>query len=425
MCKKTCRIMVGSVAAAMMFAASLPSAWAITAGSAGPDWPVSVRVGDTSVPVGMEIVNTSSTGDVAGDTGQAKITSIKLVASCGTSTFPCTSAEPGVFQVNGPGVGSDGCVGISFLISAPDVNNEITLTPDADVILDRFETCRIDFTADVLAAPATDADLIADGLQTYQKGFMAMEKTISAALTGTGTGTDITTVEFCGDGIVNDDEDCDDGNQVNTDECRNDCTLPVCGDGIVDAGEACDDGNQVNTDECRNDCTLPVCGDGIVDPGEECDDGNDVNGDGCDADCTVPEEGDQGCTPGFWKGNADNWEANAWPVSPGTLVSSVFTIPGCVNSSYGNLTLLEALSLKGGSGVNGAAQILLRIGTGAYLNALSDCVEYAQSAADVVSDVNAALASCNRSTILGLAATLDFQNNAGCPLDQHGSCEND
>ncbi|WP_437758424.1 DNRLRE domain-containing protein [Sorangium sp. So ce1389] len=31
----------------------------------------------------------------------------------------------------------------------------------------------------------------------------------------------------------------------------------------------------------------PVCGNGVLEDGEECDDGNGANGDGCDADCTV------------------------------------------------------------------------------------------------------------------------------------------
>jgi hypothetical protein len=627
MCKKRCRIIVSSLATAVLFAASLPSAWAITAGSAGPDWPVSVRVGDTGVPVGLEIVNTSSTGDVAGDTGQAKITSIKLVASCGTSTFPCTSAEPGVFQVNGPGIGSDGCAGITFLISAPDANNEITLTPDADVILDRFETCRIDFTADVLAPPATDADPIADGVQTFQKGFMTMEKTISAALTGTGTGTDITTVRFCGDGVVNDDEQCDDGNSVPYDGCGTpeddcaicpdstacgedadptDCTTPGCEAGFCVQGHndvadstacsstadipgdcgtpgceagvcvaahndvadstactsvtdipgdcgtpGCEAGvcvathNDVadstpctSTADIPGDCGTPGCEAGVCvathndeadstpctstadipgdcgTPGCEagvcvathndeadstpCTSTADIEGDcgtpGCEAgvcvathndvadstactttadipgDCGTPgceagvcvathnDEADstactdtdgvdcttagceagvcvqthiedcaqQGCTPGFWKANIDNKGGNAWPASakPPTTVEDVFDIPACVSSSFKNLTLRQALSLKGGSGLNGAAEILLRIGTGAYLNALSDCVEYPQTAAEVVADVNEALASCDREDILDLAATLDAQNNAGCPINQQGQCSN-
>ncbi|MEE2834637.1 MAG: DUF4215 domain-containing protein [Myxococcota bacterium] len=52
-------------------------------------------------------------------------------------------------------------------------------------------------------------------------------------------------------------EACDDGNQVQTDACLNDCVAARCGDGLVQAGvEACDDGNRVDDDDCANDCTL-------------------------------------------------------------------------------------------------------------------------------------------------------------------------
>ena len=37
--------------------------------------------------------------------------------------------------------------------------------------------------------------------------------------------------------------------------CRGDCTY--CGDGIVQAGEACDDGNSIDDDQCNNQCTKP------------------------------------------------------------------------------------------------------------------------------------------------------------------------
>jgi len=93
---------------------------------------------------------------------------------------------------------------------------------------------------------------------------------------------------FCGDGVVDAGEQCDDGNTNNTDACRNNCTLPLCGDGILDAGEACDDGNTNNTDACRNNCTIPRCGDGILDAGEQCDDGNTVDTDQCRNNCTIP-----------------------------------------------------------------------------------------------------------------------------------------
>ncbi|MBI4703327.1 MAG: DUF4215 domain-containing protein [Deltaproteobacteria bacterium] len=36
---------------------------------------------------------------------------------------------------------------------------------------------------------------------------------------------------------------------------------------------------------CRTDCTIPYCGDGLLDGGEVCDDGNNVGGDGCASDC--------------------------------------------------------------------------------------------------------------------------------------------
>jgi cysteine-rich repeat protein len=97
----------------------------------------------------------------------------------------------------------------------------------------------------------------------------------------------------CGDGFVQTGvEQCDDGNQVNDDGCRNNCTLPKCGDGIVDPGEQCDDGNTNNLDGCRNNCQVPKCGDGIADPGEQCDDGNTSNGDACLNTCVKAICGD-------------------------------------------------------------------------------------------------------------------------------------
>ena len=82
-----------------------------------------------------------------------------------------------------------------------------------------------------------------------------------------------------------------------------------CGNGEIDEGEECDDGNNDDTDACQPNCTLSRCGDGVVrrdleedDEGyEACDDGNDVPGDGiddvCDPDCTIvdaPEADDHG-----------------------------------------------------------------------------------------------------------------------------------
>jgi cysteine-rich repeat protein len=34
------------------------------------------------------------------------------------------------------------------------------------------------------------------------------------------------------------------------------CLAQLCGNGIPETGEACDDGNNVNTDACANNCTI-------------------------------------------------------------------------------------------------------------------------------------------------------------------------
>lgn len=61
---------------------------------------------------------------------------------------------------------------------------------------------------------------------------------------------------------------------------------PTCGNSVVESGEDCDDGNQSQTDACKNNCRFNVCGDGLVYANlEQCDDGNTNNGDGCSAVC--------------------------------------------------------------------------------------------------------------------------------------------
>src|SRR5262245_25176459 len=94
---------------------------------------------------------------------------------------------------------------------------------------------------------------------------------------GGGAGT-------CGDAVVDEGEECDDGNLEDTDDCTTKCLKAACHDGFVQAGigEECDvlkeddpDGDpDVDTDGCTPECKLDVCGDGVLDQGvEECDDG--------------------------------------------------------------------------------------------------------------------------------------------------------
>jgi cysteine-rich repeat protein len=127
--------------------------------------------------------------------------------------------------------------------------------------------------------------------------------------------------EYCGDGVTNGTEGCDDGNAINTDLCTNTCATPrcgdfilsanercdgtlfsadyltkplktcvacepqFCGDGVINNGEICDDGNANNSDSCTTICKVPSCGDGIPQPNEGCDDGNTSNFDACLSSC--------------------------------------------------------------------------------------------------------------------------------------------
>jgi cysteine-rich repeat protein len=66
----------------------------------------------------------------------------------------------------------------------------------------------------------------------------------------------------CGNSFREGTEQCDDGNQIPTDACKNDCTgnAGLCGNGTKEGAEECDDGNMNTNDVCKNDCTagLPI-----------------------------------------------------------------------------------------------------------------------------------------------------------------------
>lgn len=117
-------------------------------------------------------------------------------------------------------------------------------------------------------------------------------ESIPDGATSDATGPEVTPPDpgVCGDGIVDEGEDCDEGGQAPS--CNADCTVATCGDSIVNAlaGEDCDEGGM--TAACDSDCTFAGCGDGVINPlaGEACDDIGESNR--CDIDCTLVECGD-------------------------------------------------------------------------------------------------------------------------------------
>lgn len=127
-----------------------------------------------------------------------------------------------------------------------------------------------------------------------------------------------------------------------------------------------------------------------------------------------PVNDDQGCTPGYWKNHTGSWPPTGY--LPNRRVDSAFA-QAAAYPSIASSSLTEALDFGGGTGVEGAARNLLRASVAALLNASHPDISYPWTPFSVVDKVNAALASGDRDTMLALAASLDVDNNLGCPLN--------
>ena len=119
----------------------------------------------------------------------------------------------------------------------------------------------------------------------------------------------------------------------------------------------------------------------------------------------------QGCSHGFWKNHTASWTI----LTPRDLVNTVFAQADLYG--LGDSTLLQALNFGGGSTLTDASKILLRQAVAAALNAYSPLVDFERTVDEIKFDVNTALLSGSRTTILSLAAALDGDNNLGCPLE--------
>jgi hypothetical protein len=121
----------------------------------------------------------------------------------------------------------------------------------------------------------------------------------------------------------------------------------------------------------------------------------------------------QGCSSGYWKEHPTAWVLTRY--SPNQSLEFVFEVP----DGYGldSYAMLHALGFTGGAGSAGAARALSRAGVAALLNSAHPGVDYPRTTYQVISQVNSALASQDRDSMLRLASQLDLENNLGCPLD--------
>ena len=128
--------------------------------------------------------------------------------------------------------------------------------------------------------------------------------------------------------------------------------------------------------------------------------------------------GGEGCTPGYWKNHdGSKRQTNQWPptgYAPTQALSTVFS--SAALGTLGSTTLRAALDWGGGETLADKKRLLLHHAVAALLNAAHPDVDYGMTTAQIIADVNAALASNDTTTIENLKNRLDTLNNAGCPI---------
>jgi cysteine-rich repeat protein len=198
----------------------------------------------------------------------------------------------------------------------PDIDAKLTNR------LTRFRATMLDFCRDVNPTKLGFGTILSDPTVaplTFEDVFSEVYDGLLSAATGLNDAV-YPTVAFCGNGVVEAGEECDDGDRESCDGCDRDCSIPRCGNGVACGNESCDDGNVASGDGCDAVCIAEVCGNGVVQAGEDCDDGtanSNVLANACRTDCDLPSCGDgvvdagetcdppglDGCEPGCRSAN--------------------------------------------------------------------------------------------------------------------------
>jgi hypothetical protein len=180
--RRLCRrhtLAVGFLAGAIVFGGVSP-AWAGSAFTTVAGLPSTLFVGQTGVPGSLTMTN-ASTGAQASQ--NLTVSAITLVANCGTQAIsggdcPLAAVDPGVLRLSLTGSGEAGtvCAGRTFAIGVSDpAQGKYLFSAGAPVVLGATGSpdgvCMIDFTLEVVKAPARDADPALPGMQTAATAF--------------------------------------------------------------------------------------------------------------------------------------------------------------------------------------------------------------------------------------------------------------
>lgn len=171
-----------------------------------------------------------------------------------------------------------------------DAPGNIPMVSESSGTIAATETQDVTTTISTPESDSTTKDILSGSHSDSESyGTSSAGDASSSDSSGVVTSSSTSEEPFCGNGIVEMDEECDDGNADDQDECRNTCKLTFCGDGIITfgVGEECDFGpGNSNSNSCTSECKNAVCGDGFVFAGvEECDDGDQNDWNFCTSEC--------------------------------------------------------------------------------------------------------------------------------------------